>query len=408
MGKIEFDRRSGPVKDPKLSKYNFSVGASNIISAIGKIKDTRWPKPIQIDPSQRNPDVMCKYHDTHEHKTKDSRQLKVEVDLLFNEGNIREFISDRAKPHFRENDANRKNEPEKPLLVIHMIIGGADVPQEPTFKYTKVSITKEKLTRSYVLEDALSFCDEEAEDVSQLHNDALLISIHLNKFRGRSENSPWRTSWCKRDVRNRGSGADTESLDLGDIDLQRCLRKSTRLGHRGGHKKIRHLQDKTKGRRHAKRVRVLVSNGKDVECVLMDPSSSANIIRSRDMKQLGQQDHIVPTSRLLNGFKMASETTKGEIFLPINVAGTLQDTRFHVIEGDMRYNALLGKPWIHNMRVVPSTLHQMMKFPTENGVKIVHREQHAAKEMFTIEEVVLIPESLTSETLTSKGKQVAK
>jgi len=166
-----------------------------------------------------------------------------------------------------------------------------------------------------VPKDVLSFCDEEAEGISQPHNDALVISILLNKIQ--------------------------------------------------------------------------------VKHVLVDPGSSTNIIRSRVVEQLGLQDQIVPASRVLNGFNMASETTKGEIILLVNVAGTIQDTKFHVIEGDMRYNELLGRPWIHNMRVVPSTLHQMMKFPTEEGVKTVYGEQHAAKEMFVIEEVVPIPEPLT-------------
>ncbi|XP_070013851.1 uncharacterized protein [Nicotiana sylvestris] len=271
---------------------------------------------------------MCKYHGTHEHKTDDDRQLREEVARLFNEGHLHEFLSDRAKNHFWERDTNRKNEPEKPQHVIHMIIGGADVPQGPTFKCTKVFITKEKWTWSYVPEDALSFFDEEAEDVSQPHNDTLVISIILNKIQ--------------------------------------------------------------------------------VKRVLVDPGSSANIIKLRVMKQLGLQDRIVPAFGVLNGFNMANETTKGEIILPINVTETIQDTRFHVIEGDMRYNALLWRPWIHNMRAVPSTLHQMMKFPTEEGVKTVHGEQYTPKVMFAIEEVVPIPEPLTSKTSTSKGKKVEK
>nr|XP_009779390.1 PREDICTED: uncharacterized protein LOC104228605 [Nicotiana sylvestris] len=75
VGKIMSDRCLGPVEAPKLSEYNFSVNASNIVSAIGKIKDTRCPKPIQTDPSKRNTDLMCKYHGTHGHKTEDCRQL---------------------------------------------------------------------------------------------------------------------------------------------------------------------------------------------------------------------------------------------------------------------------------------------------------------------------------------------
>ncbi|XP_070045445.1 uncharacterized protein [Nicotiana tomentosiformis] len=145
-----------------------------------------------------------------------------------------------------------------------------------------------------------------------------------------------------------------------------------------------------------------------VKRVLIDPGSSANIIRSRVMEKLGLQDQIIPATQILNGFNMASETTKGEIILPVNVAGTIQETKFHVIEGDMRYNALLGRPSIHNMRAVPSTLHQMLKFPTPDGVKSVYGEQHTAKEMFAIDEVILVSALSSIKGLESKGKQKAK
>nr|XP_009768133.1 PREDICTED: uncharacterized protein LOC104219196 [Nicotiana sylvestris]XP_016442749.1 PREDICTED: uncharacterized protein LOC107768161 [Nicotiana tabacum] len=111
-----------------------------------------------------------------------------------------------------------------------------------------------------------------------------------------------------------------------------------------------------------------------VKCVLVDPASSANIIRSRVVEQLSLQDQILPTAQMVNGFNMASETIKGKIMLPVNVAGTIQETKFHMIEGDMRYNALLERPWIYNMRAVPSMFHQILKFPTPEGVKTVYGE----------------------------------
>lgn len=151
-----------------MSEYNFSVDVSGIVLAIKRIKDTGWPSPIQSNPSQRNPKLICKYHGTHGHRNEDCKQLREEVARLFNEGHLREFLSDRAKNHFRERDASRKNEQEEPQHVIHMIVGSVDVPQRPVFKCTKVSITREKWTRSYVPEDALSFYDEEAEGISQL------------------------------------------------------------------------------------------------------------------------------------------------------------------------------------------------------------------------------------------------
>ncbi|XP_070020707.1 uncharacterized protein [Nicotiana sylvestris] len=103
---------------------------------------------------------------------------------------------------------------------------------------------------------------------------------------------------------------------------------------------------------------------------------------------------------------MASETTKGEIILLVNVVRTIQDTKFHVVEDDMRYNTLLGRPWIHCMRAVPSTLHQVMKFPIKDGVKIVFGEQHVAKEMFAVHDLTPVSTPSTLEKL--KDEQVVE
>ncbi|XP_070015323.1 uncharacterized protein [Nicotiana sylvestris] len=111
-------------------------------------------------------------------------------------------------------------------------------------------------------------------------------------------------------------------------------------------------------------------------------------------------------SRVLNGFNMVSETTKGEIALPVNVAGTTQNVKFHVIKRVMRYNALLGRPWVHCMRAVPSTLHQMMKFLTKNRIKTVYGEQHAARKMFPVHDVALA--SMPSASKEPKDKKIVK
>nr|XP_009630247.1 uncharacterized protein LOC104120216 [Nicotiana tomentosiformis] len=179
MSKSGFDINVKPKEAPQLSEYNFNVDASAIVSAIGRINDTMWPRPLQTDPTQRNPSQMCKYHGTHGHRIEDCRQLREKVAHLFNEGHLREFLSDRAKNHFKNRDSNRQNEQEDPHQVIHMIVGGIDIPQGAVFKRTKVSITREKWTRDYVPEGTLSFNDEDVEGILQPHNDALVAQPTL-------------------------------------------------------------------------------------------------------------------------------------------------------------------------------------------------------------------------------------
>nr|XP_016478346.1 PREDICTED: uncharacterized protein LOC107799720 [Nicotiana tabacum] len=97
-------------------------------------------------------------------------------------------------------------------------------------------------------------------------------------------------------------------------------------------------------------------NNTRITHMLVDPGSSANIIRSEVVEQLGLLNQVVPIPRILHSFNMIGEVTKGEITLPINTSGAIQNTEFQVIDDDMRYNALLGRPWIHNMWAALSTL----------------------------------------------------
>ncbi|XP_060210397.1 uncharacterized protein LOC132637303 [Lycium barbarum] len=55
-----------------------------------------------------------------------------------------------------------------------------------------------------------------------------------------------------------------------------------------------------------------------IKRVLIDPESSANIIQQRILKEMGIDDAIIPTIKVLVGFNMASELTQGEIELPVH------------------------------------------------------------------------------------------
>ncbi|XP_059315483.1 uncharacterized protein LOC132066119 [Lycium ferocissimum] len=315
MNRNVTDRFSVTREIPRLPEYNFCIDVATIAAAVIRNRETRHPRPIQSDPEKRDKSLICKYHHTHGHRTEDCRQLREEVARLFNLGHLQEFLSERAKTHFKNVDANKQDRPEEPQQVIHMIMGGTDVPLGLVVKHIKVSITREKRIQNYDLDDPISFSDKDMEDIVQPHNDALVIAVLVNKFR--------------------------------------------------------------------------------IKRVLINPGSSTNIIRWRVIEQLRLLDQIVLAIRVLNGFNMACETTKGEITLPINTAETTQQTKFYVIEGDMGYNALLGRRWIYLMKAVPSTMHQALKFLTTEGIKTVHGEQQAAKKMFAVEESIttaMIPE----------------
>ncbi|XP_027768526.1 uncharacterized protein LOC114074739 [Solanum pennellii] len=70
----------------------------------------------------------------------------------------------------------------------------------------------------------------------------------------------------------------------------------------------------------------------------------------------------------------AKRDTLGEIYLIVTIGSAEFGITFKVIDMDTSYNLLLGRPWIHMSRVVPSTLHQVVKFEHDKQEIIVHGE----------------------------------
>nr|XP_016502172.1 PREDICTED: uncharacterized protein LOC107820405 [Nicotiana tabacum] len=74
-----FDGYVGPTGAPRLSEYSFNIDVSDIVFAISKIRDARWPRPIHSDPSHSNYNLICEFHNSYGHRTEDCRQLREEV-----------------------------------------------------------------------------------------------------------------------------------------------------------------------------------------------------------------------------------------------------------------------------------------------------------------------------------------
>ncbi|XP_009587219.1 uncharacterized protein [Nicotiana tomentosiformis] len=115
----------------------------------------------------------------------------------------------------------------------------------------------------------------------------------------------------------------------------------------------------------------------NVKRVFIDPGSSVNFILLRVVKNMQANDHIIPKAQSFSGFDNLSVITKGEIILTIFIEGVVKDTKFQVVDADMAYNIILGRPWIHDMDVVLSTLHQVIKFPSQWGIRQIRGDQQA-------------------------------
>lgn len=76
---------------------------------------------------------------------------------------------------------------------------------------------------------------------------------------------------------------------------------------------------------------------------------------------------IVRKVTTLVDFSGVPKQTLGEISLVIYTERLNMTTKFKVIDVPTAYNVIMGRPWIHIMKGVPSTYHQLVKVPTPWG-----------------------------------------
>ncbi|XP_056857014.1 uncharacterized protein LOC108833887, partial [Raphanus sativus] len=102
-----------------------------------------------------------------------------------------------------------------------------------------------------------------------------------------------------------------------------------------------------------------------VKRILVDNGSSSNIIFYSAFADLGlEPTALTRKATPLVGFSGEVKQTLGEVLLPVYAEGVNQATKFLVVDCPSSYKVILGRPWIHDMGAVPSTLHQLVKFPT--------------------------------------------
>ncbi|KAL6319869.1 hypothetical protein AAG906_036939 [Vitis piasezkii] len=122
----------------------------------------------------------------------------------------------------------------------------------------------------------------------------------------------------------------------------------------------------------------------DLRRILVDPSSSANLLQVSVIKQMG----LVPSNlenpgRILSGFNGAT-TSLGDVVLPVQAGPVILNVKFSVVEDLSLFNAILGCTWLHYMKVIPPTYHQMVSFLTEDGHIDLYGSQLAARQCYQI------------------------
>ncbi|XP_023924454.1 uncharacterized protein LOC112035848 [Quercus suber] len=118
-----------------------------------------------------------------------------------------------------------------------------------------------------------------------------------------------------------------------------------------------------------------------VKRVMIDQGSGADVMYPDLYRGLGLSSaDLSKYGTPLVGFDGKTVIPEGQISLPVNMEGKEVVVTFIVVASFSPYTAILGRPWIHEMGAVPSTLHVRIKFPSEHGVTVVRGSQKTARQ----------------------------
>ncbi|XP_028069015.1 uncharacterized protein LOC114271600 [Camellia sinensis] len=110
-----------------------------------------------------------------------------------------------------------------------------------------------------------------------------------------------------------------------------------------------------------------------IERILVDPGSTSKVMYYETLIKLGINESDLSLAPYpLFGFNMNPEYPLGKITLPVRAGSRIVKVEFLVVKLPSLYNVIMGRTWLHIMQAVPSTYHQLMRFPTARGVEEIH------------------------------------
>lgn len=110
--------------------------------------------------------------------------------------------------------------------------------------------------------------------------------------------------------------------------------------------------------------------------VLVDTGSSLNVMPKTTLVKLPLGGmNMKPNTLIVKAFDGSRRAVIWEVDLPINIGPTVFTITFQVMDIHPRYSCLLGRPWIHSTGAVTSTLHQKLKFITNDKMIVIGGEE---------------------------------
>ena len=121
--------------------------------------------------------------------------------------------------------------------------------------------------------------------------------------------------------------------------------------------------------------------GYDVKRVIVDQGNAAEIMYHDLFKGLGLKSKDLRSySSPLVSFEGKMVVLKGQIRLPVQTRTDVVKVDFIVVEAFSSYTAIMGRPWLHSLDAVSSTLHQKVKYASGGQVLEIVGSQFMARQ----------------------------
>ena len=114
---------------------------------------------------------------------------------------------------------------------------------------------------------------------------------------------------------------------------------------------------------------------------MVDGGSAVEIMYPDLFKGLKlKPDDLMPYNSPLMSFDGKLVTLKGMIRLAIQTGPEIVEVNFIVVDTYSSYTAIVGRPWLHTLGAVASSLHQKVKFPSRDRVLEIRGCQPTARQ----------------------------
>ena len=113
-----------------------------------------------------------------------------------------------------------------------------------------------------------------------------------------------------------------------------------------------------------------------VPSVLLDNSSALNVCPFVTAITLGfSPSDFGPSKQTVRAYDGTQRTVMGTLTTHVMISPVRYSILFQVLRIQSSFNLLLGRPWIHETGVIPSSLHQKVKFIHEGSIVTIQSDK---------------------------------